>query len=115
MFTMLSRYLGPPPGPAPAPPPLWGDPAVVRERLGSAVTDIVFDRADLDVPAMSPQHHRQLTERTAGPIRQLVERLTTADPARLAEFRREYHALASEYLRDNVLRQGFLMTRCTKL
>jgi hypothetical protein len=27
-----------------SPPPQWGDPNIVRERLGSAVTDLVFMR-----------------------------------------------------------------------
>jgi SAM-dependent methyltransferase len=115
MFAMVSRYLGPPPSPAPAPPPLWGDPNVVRERLGTAVRDIVFNRADMMVATLSPQQHRQLTERTAGPLRQLVERLTANDAATLAAFRREYDELALQYLDDNLLRQGYLMTRCTKV
>ncbi len=115
MFAMIGKYVGAPPPPAPAPPPLWGDPNVVRERLGTAVRDITFNRADMMVATLSPQHHRQLTERTAGPLRQLVERLTVDDPAKLAAFRREYDELASEYLEDNLLRQGYLMTRCTKI
>ena len=45
----------PAPPPGVAPPPVWGDPNVVRERLGSRVRDIVFDRARMSVPALSPQ------------------------------------------------------------
>ena len=115
LFSMVSRYVGPPPSPAPAPPPLWGDPTVVRQRLGTDVRDIVFKRGDMMVATLSPQHHRQLTERTAGPIRQLVERLSANDPAKLAAFRREYDELAQQYLEQNILRQGYLMTRCTKI
>ncbi|MEO8483064.1 MAG: class I SAM-dependent methyltransferase [Acidobacteriota bacterium] len=115
MFTMVSRYLGPPAGPAPAPAPLWGDPNVVRERLGTAVRDIVFKRADMNVATMSPQHHRQLTERTAGPVRQLVASFAANDPAKLAAFRREYDDLASQYIEQNIMRQGYLMTRSTKI
>lgn len=115
MFELVSRYLGPPPSPAPAPPPLWGDPNVVRQRLGTAVRDIVFKRGDMMVATLSPQHHRQLTERTAGPLRQLVERLTANEPPKLAAFRRDYDELALQYLENNILRQGYLMTRCTKI
>src|SRR5712675_1316568 len=43
-FALVARYMPPPP-PGVSPPPLWGDPNVIRERLGSAVNDIVFDRA----------------------------------------------------------------------
>ena len=43
MFQLTARYL-PVPDPAPAPPPQWGVPSVILERLGSAVTDVRFDR-----------------------------------------------------------------------
>src|SRR5207253_3471399 len=39
MFALLGRFVPPPPGAAP--PPQWGDPNIVRQRLGDAVTDIV--------------------------------------------------------------------------
>ena len=44
MFTFIAGYLPPaPPGAeAPAPPALWGNPDIVRERLGALVTDVVF-------------------------------------------------------------------------
>jgi len=114
MFAMTSRY-SPPPPPGVQPPPLWGDPQVVRERLGSAVKNIVFDRGVMFSPALSPQHHRENIERTAGPIIRVVETLSASDPARLAAFRTEYEALVSEYLKDNMVHQGFLLTRATKV
>ena len=114
MFMLIGRHMPPPP-PGVAPPPLWGDPNVVRERLGTAVKDIVFDRATLLVPALSPPHYRTMTERTAGPLIKLVEHLTASDPARLAAFRRELEALVAEYLEDNVVRQDYLLTRATKI
>src|SRR5258705_11660418 len=57
MFGLVARYMPPPP-PGVSPPPPWGDPNVVRERLGKAVKDIVFDRGRLYAPALSPQHSR---------------------------------------------------------
>ena len=74
MFQLTSSYMPPPP-PGVAPPMQWGDPQTIRERLGSGVTDIVFDRGEMLVPALSVQHHRMMTERTAGPLVKLVERL----------------------------------------
>jgi len=114
MFVLAGRYLPPPP-PGVAPPPLWGDPNVIRERLGTLVKDILFDRGTMMVAALSPQHHRVMTQRTAGPIRKLVETLTASDPGRLAAFNAEYEALVSEYLTDNVVRQDYLLTRATKI
>ena len=54
-------------------------------------------------------------ERTAGPAIKVIEALSASDPARLSEFRREFEALAAEYVRDNVIRQDYLLTRATKL
>jgi SAM-dependent methyltransferase len=114
MFVLTASYLPPPP-PGVAPPPQWGDPNIVRQRLGSAVKDIVFDRATMMVPALSPSHHRAASEKTACATVRLVAALKDSDPARLERFRREYEALAGEYFADNILRQDYLITRATKI
>jgi SAM-dependent methyltransferase len=114
MFALVGTYLPPPPQGA-APPPLWGEPAVIRERLGAAVRDIRFDRAVMEVPALSVQHYRDTSERASGPMVRLVESLGATDPAKLAALRKEYDALVSEYFEDNMLRQHYLMTRATKV
>ncbi len=113
LFALGGRYMPPPP-PGVKPPWLWGDPNIVRERLGTAVKDLVFDRARMLVPALSPQHSRTRTERTAGPMIKLVESLSATDPARLAAFRREFEAIVGEYFEDNTVRQDYLLTRATK-
>ena len=113
MFTLVGRYLPPPP-PGVAPPVQWGDPATVRERLGTAVRDIVFERETMLAPTLSPQHHRTLLESSSGPVIKLVQLLEASDPARLETFRGEYEALVAQYLHDNVTRQGYLMTRAIK-
>lgn len=113
-FALVARYMPAPP-PGAAPPPLWGDPNVIRERLGEAVTEIAFDRDRMSAPALTPQHHRVMLERTAGPVIKLVEMLTATDPGRLAEFRREYDTLVAHYIDDNIARQDYLLTRATKV
>jgi SAM-dependent methyltransferase len=112
-FAITSRYMPKPPVEMP-PPPLWGDANVVRERLGTQVRDIVFDRGRMLVPTLSPQHFRANVERSAGPVRKLVETLSQSDPDKLASMRRELDALASEYLEDNQVRQDYLMVRGVK-
>jgi SAM-dependent methyltransferase len=112
-FSMTARYMPPPP-PGVAPPVQWGDQAIIRERLGSAVTDIVFDTGTMLTPALSPNHFRMMLEKTAGPLIKLVETLSTTDPAKLAEFRREHDALIAEYFHDNAVHQGYVMTRAKK-
>jgi ubiquinone/menaquinone biosynthesis C-methylase UbiE len=114
LFSMITGYLPPPPIEIP-PPALWGDPNVVRQRLGEAVKDLVFERGSMNVGALSPQHYRETTERTAGPVVKLVETLSANDPKKLEAFRREFEALIDELLEDNVLRQDFLMTRAVKV
>ena len=114
MFALVGRYMPPLPQGV-TPPPLWGDPNVVRERLGSAVENLIFDRPRMLVPALSPQHNRAMTERTAGPVLKLVESLTATDPARLAAFRREFEAIVADYFEDNSVRQDYLLTRATKI
>jgi SAM-dependent methyltransferase len=113
-FKLMSKYMPPPP-PGVSPPPQWGDVAVVRERLGAAVKDILFDRGCMLVPALSPQNLRDHMEHTAGPMLKVVESLSASDPARLAQFRREYDALIAPYFGENVVRQDYLLTRAVKL
>ena len=114
MFALTGRYMPPPP-PGVSPPAPWGDPNVVRERLGDRVRDLRFHRATMLVPALSARHAREMFETTAGPVIKLVEMLSGSDPAKLEAFRTELDALAAEYLEENVLHQGYLMTRATKI
>ena len=114
IFALSASYMPPPP-PGVAPPAQWGDPGVVRQRLGSAVRDIVFDRATMLIPTLSPSHHRTASEKTSGPMVRLVAALTASNPAKLEEFRRAYDSLASEYFENNLLRQDYLITRATKI
>jgi hypothetical protein len=78
------------------------------------VKDILFDRATMVVPALSPAHHRTNAEKSAGALVRLVSTLSESDPVKLEQFRREYDALAAEYFDDNLLRQDYLITRATK-
>jgi SAM-dependent methyltransferase len=113
MFALTARYMPAPP-PGVAPPPLWGDPNVIRERLGDRVRGLTFNRATMRVSTLSVRHAREMFERTAGPVIKLVEMLSGTDPVKLAAFRSEVEAIAAEYFDDNVIRQGYLMTRAIK-
>ena len=115
MFSFIAGYLPPPPAGAepPAPPALWGDPNVVRERLGAAVTDLLFARDTLIVAALSLAHFRTAQERVVGPLTKVVESLQN-DPARLKELRAAFEAIAGDAFEDNTIRMPFLMTRATK-
>jgi SAM-dependent methyltransferase len=114
VFALVASYLPPPPAGV-APPTQWGDPNIVRQRLGPAVKDVLFDRATMRIPALSIAHQRLSAEKSGGSVVRLAAMLRESDPARLEQFRREYEALASEYFDDNLLRQDYLITRATKI
>ena len=112
MFALTGTYLPAPPGVAP--PPAWGEPTVVRQRLGEAVRDLRFQRDEMSIPALSPQHYRATIELTAGPVVKLVESLAN-QPEKLTKFRRELEDLISQFFTHNRVRQSYLMTRAVKL
>lgn len=116
MFAFITRHMPPPPAGTepPAPPPLWGDPNVIRERLGAAVTGLTFARDTLVAPALSLQHFRTAQEATIGPLTKLIVALQN-DPDKLARLRAEFDALAADVFEENTIRMPFLMTRATKV
>jgi SAM-dependent methyltransferase len=111
MFALVSKYVPPPPGAAS--PPQWGDPNVVRQRLGDAVEDLMFERAIMSFPALSPQHYRRVVEETLGPVAKLVAALKN-EPGQLAAFRAELDAFVARHFENNAVRQHYLMTRAIK-
>ncbi len=111
MFGLVSQYLPPPAG-VPAATD-WGDARIARERLGDAVTDIVFERGVMSPSALSPAHFRTTFERTAAPVLKLVQTLQHDQP-KLAQFRAEFDALIDLYYKDNMVSQHYLMTRAVK-
>lgn len=56
MSAVLTDYLPPDLDP-PEPPFLWGDPDIVRERLGDGIEDIAFETETVLTPVLSPAHY----------------------------------------------------------
>jgi SAM-dependent methyltransferase len=117
MFALVAAYMPAPPpdAPKPAPPPAWGDPNVVRERLGARVKDLLFERDTLVGPTLGPSYSRNFMEQSLGPVAKLVASLQSSDPTRLAHFRNEFDALFADIIHGNEQRQHFLMSRATKV
>ncbi len=111
MFNLVGQYVPPPPGVAPV--SMWGDPNIIRERLGDQVMDLSFERETMYVPALSAQHVRNSFENTAAPVVKLVQTLKD-DTVRLSQFRSDLETLISSFTKNNLLRQQYLMTRATK-
>src|SRR5262249_36140954 len=113
-FVLIGRYVPPPPAGV-SPPPQWGDPNIVRERLGGAVRDVAFTRDTMFFPVLSVAHYRRFMEESFGPARKLLAQLDASEPAKAAQLRKEIEGLAAEYWDDNQLRQDFLLTRAIKV
>lgn len=109
VFAFVGRN-SPAPPPGAAPPPLWGDEAVITERLSSNFQRIEFERGVMPVSALSLGHYRLFMEMSIGPIRKLVESLADA-PQQLEAIRREIELITQPYFADNLVRQEYLMTR----
>jgi SAM-dependent methyltransferase len=116
LFALIASYALPPvPGSEqPAPPALWGDPDVVRERLGAQVRDLRFERDTLLAPTLSPQHTRNRQERTLGPLMKLIDQLK-GDAGKLAKLRADLEALIGEVFAENAVHMHYIMTRATKV
>ncbi|HSI04941.1 MAG: class I SAM-dependent methyltransferase [Myxococcota bacterium] len=114
VFQLVGKFLPPLP-PGVSPPVQWGNPVIVRERLGTAVKDVVFDSGTMRAPYLSPQHVRAFMERSVGPVMKLTQMLQS-EPAKLAEFRAAMDALSMTYFEptENILRQDYLLTRAIK-
>ncbi|MDM4768334.1 class I SAM-dependent methyltransferase [Pelomonas sp. SE-A7] len=108
-FSFVAKHSPPPPAGA-MPPPLWGIPAIVTERLAAGFEPPFFGRGRMTVPMLSPAHYRLFMETSIGPIQKLVESLA-GDAAKLAAVRAELEALIAPYFADNLVVQDYLLTR----
>jgi SAM-dependent methyltransferase len=113
-FALMGRY-SPPPPEGVSPPAQWGDPNIVRERLGAAVRDLTFTRQTIFFPTLSPQHYRLQMAENFGPAKKLFENLDANDRAKAGTLRKEIEELAQLYFEDNRMRQDFLLTRASKV
>jgi len=109
MFAFVGRHSPPPPAGV-SPPPQWGSPMLVAERLATGFDAPFFERGIMPFPALSIAHYRLFMERSIGPMQKLVEGLATA-PEKLTALRAEFEAMVAPYYAGNVVRQDYLLTR----
>ncbi|HLY08409.1 MAG TPA: methyltransferase domain-containing protein [Planctomycetota bacterium] len=112
--TLLSGKYVPPPGPGVPPPAQWGDPNIVRDRLGAGVKQLFFERGVMAVPTLSPQHFMAWQGARIGRVIQMMA-LLKKEPAKLDAYVQEYGALVEEYLVDNVVKHEYLLSRAIKV
>ena len=106
-FKLIESFSQPLP-PEVASPVLWGDMAIIEERLKEHFDQIEFGRDTMFAPTMSPAHMLKLFEKNAGPLANLVKALAN-DPIKLSNLRNAALVLIEKFFSDNFLRQDFLM------
>ena len=111
-FQIISKY-NPSLSSDVSPPHLWGNVDVVIKRLENSVYDIKFDRDKIISPGLSISHLLGMFEKGAGPLSNLVEKLST-QPNKLVLLRTEILNTISQYFENNSLRQDYLLTKGTK-
>ena len=111
-FKLIESFSQPLP-PEVVSPVLWGDMAVIEDRLKEHFNKIEFGRDTMFAPTMSPAHMLKLFEKNAGPLSNLVKALAD-DPTKLSNLRNAALVLIEKFFSNNFLRQDFLMTRCVK-
>jgi SAM-dependent methyltransferase len=92
------------------PPVLWGDEAIISQRLATGFEEPAFERGVMTVPALSLPHYRMFMERSVGPMEKLVATLAS-EPERLEAIRREFDEISATYFADNLVSQEYLLTR----
>ncbi len=112
-FFKLIESFSQPLSPEVSSPVLWGDMAVIEDRLKDHFDQIEFGRDTMFAPTMSPAHMLKLFEKNAGPLANLVKGLAD-DPTKLSDLRNAALVLIEKFFSNNFLRQDFLMTRCVK-
>jgi hypothetical protein len=89
---------------------MWGNVAVVTERLSTGFGRPFFARGVMPVPALSLPHLWQFMSVSIGPLQKIVERLAN-QPAELESVQREFLELAEPYYDGNLVHQDYLLTR----
>lgn len=111
MAKTLKAFL--PPDPDPSPPPFaWGDPDVVRERLGDRVEDLAFETGTVRPRAVSPAHFWEDVRRDSGLF---ILPLRAVDEADRAALRREMVETVDRFFDgdENAIRMAYRVTTAT--
>jgi SAM-dependent methyltransferase len=109
MARVLREYLPPDPN-APAPPFMWGDPDVVRERLRGDVSDLAFETGTIEQLSLSPPH---VWERVRTQSGMFIVALENVDEDDYPALRDEMLAVIEEYFDDsqNAMSMEYRLTR----
>jgi len=100
----------PPPPPGVSPPPHWGNPVIITERLGACFDAPFFERGTMAFPLSASRTTACSWSAQWARCRKLVESLAR-EPRKLSTVRAEFDALVAPYYFDNLVHQDYLLTR----
>ena len=79
------------------------------------IDTIFFDRGTINIPILSPNHYWQDTITKAGFMIQVIAALEKEeDEVKIEFFRKDYIKTLEQYISDNELRLGYLITVAKK-
>ena len=92
----------------------WGNPEKVKQLL-PGIKDISFERDTINIPILSPYHYWQDTVTKAGFMIQIIDAIKNEnDESKIKSCREDYVSILKQYISDNVLRLGYLITIAKK-
>ena len=97
-------------------PSQWGIPQIIEKHLLESsfkVKDIHFERGVINKPVLSPNHSWMTSITKGGPMIHTIQ--TIKDPKKIEELRQEVLKTITPYIKDNVLRLDYLITKATKI
>jgi hypothetical protein len=90
----------------------WGNPEVVKKRLGSDVINIHFESGVIKKPVLSPNHYWETSSAKGGALVQAIR--TIKDPQKIQSLRNDILEAIVPYLYENILRPDYLIMVATK-
>ncbi len=95
--------------PKPPSPMQWGIPEVIQKRLGnSSVKNIHFERGEVNIPVLSPNHWWKMASTKLGPLIQVVQ--TLKDTQEVESLKNDVLQAIMPYFHDNLLKLDYLIT-----
>jgi SAM-dependent methyltransferase len=113
-FAAIGRHIPPPPNSPPS-PMQWGIPEIVRERLGSNVNDLHFQRGAVYFPLLSPNHFWLLFSTKYGPMMRAIQALGGQGTTKVKELEHDFVRSITPYVHENLIRLDYLLTLALKM
>lgn len=111
IFKAIGAMVPPPPGASP--PPQWGVEETVKERLGTGVKGVRFERGTVSWPMLSSGHLWALFRDSYGPFVVALAKLAN-EPHKQEQLAKDVKAIFESFYADNEISFEYLVTVATK-